>query len=50
MKNSAKMNSCALYVSAPSLHISSVVENAARFFDALFFWFFSFIFTPLPIR
>ena len=33
-----------------SLYLSAVMENAARFFEGLFFWFFGFIFTCLPIR
>lgn len=43
--------SCAFVLGAfvPSLYIFAIRERAARFFDALSFWFFSFIFTPLPI-
>lgn len=33
-----------------SLYLSAVMENAARFFVGLFFWFFGFFFTCLPIR
>ena len=33
-----------------SLYLSAVTENAARFFEGLFFWFFGFSFTCLPIR
>ena len=33
-----------------SLYLSAVMENAARFFAGLFFWFFGFSFTRLPIR
>ena len=33
-----------------SLYLSAVMENAARFFAWLFFGFFSFSFTCLPIR
>ncbi|MBR3743336.1 MAG: hypothetical protein IKN04_23250 [Clostridia bacterium] len=36
--------------SAPSMYTSARMEIAARFFNAFFFWFFSFIFTCLPIR
>ena len=37
-------------VNSVSLYLSAVMENAARFFEGLFFWFFGFIFTCLPIR
>ena len=50
MKRNVGMRSCALYASVPSLYMYAVMENAARFFSALFFWFFSFIFTCFPIR
>lgn len=33
-----------------SLYLSAVMENAARFFVGLFFWFFGFSFICLPIR
>ena len=33
-----------------SLYLSAVMENAARFFAGLFFWFFGFSFICLPIR
>ena len=36
--------------SVSSLYLSAVMENAARFFAGLFFWFFGFSFTCLPIR
>ena len=36
--------------SVSSLYLSAVMENAARFFAGLFFVFFGFRFTCLPIR
>lgn len=49
MLRSVKMRSGSQRAAALSLYISAVVKNAAYFFDAFSFWFFSFIFTPLPI-
>lgn len=37
-------------VSLSSLYIYAAMENAARYFSGLFFWFFGFSFTCLPIR
>lgn len=50
MKRSTKLHAYALSVSISSLYRKAAAENAARLFDALYFWFFSFIFTRLPIR
>ena len=50
MKRSTELHTGALCASVPSLYIYAAAENAARLFDALYFWFFSFIFTRLPIR
>ena len=50
MKRSAEKKMYTLYAYAPSLNMNTVMENAARLFGALRFWFFSFIFTRLPIR
>ena len=36
--------------SVSSLYPSAAMENAARFFEGLFFWFFGFSFTCSPIR
>ncbi len=50
MKRSADVYANIPCVYAPSLNMNTVLENAARLFGALRFWFFSFIFTPSPIR
>ncbi len=50
MKRSMDLHTGVLCVSVPSLYNYAARENAARLFDALYFWFFSFIFTRLPIR
>ena len=50
MKRTANVYANALCVYAPSLKMNTIMENAARLFGALRFWFFSFIFTRLPIR
>lgn len=50
MKRTANVYANAPCVYAPSLKMNIVTENAARLFGALRFWFFSFIFTPSPIR
>ena len=42
--------SCSVSACTLSSRIISVADNAARTFGALRFWFFGFIFTPLPIR
>ena len=50
MKRGAYVHANVLCVYAPSLMMNTVLENAARLFGALRFWFFSFIFTRSPIR
>ena len=50
MKRCMESYADTLCVSVPSLYMNTAGENAARLFDALYFWFFSFIFTRLPIR
>ena len=37
-------------VRSSSVYEAPVSDGAARLFDALRFWFFSFIFTSLPVR
>ncbi len=47
MKRLVKMGSCVSCGSVPSQYVYAVSKNAARLFDALYFWFFSFIFSAL---
>ncbi len=50
MKRGVNLYPRTLRASALSLSAYTVQKDAARFFDALYFWFFSFIFPLVPIR